>query len=193
MSDLINHFVRTLAKLSVKRYDRIRVLRVIARRIYWALSDLYATLYPSLPGENPYPWPYSDPEFGNFGEKEDTLVVDRSGFIIRHSTSYCAYRMKRILGHWPDRVQPKRYDAKDWAEYLTDLGFSEVEISYNGASFLGVNPNVGEYGLVVWFEPCVRYEKTDLVLVSTYFKGEYCELEVRRDDYRWFLIRRNDR
>lgn len=188
MSDLINRFARTLAKLSVKRYNKIRLFRVVARHAYWALSDLYTALYPPLPGENPYPWPYVDPKFGDFEDAEDTLVVDRLGFVIRHSTSYCAYRMRRVLGYWPYRVQPKRYDAKDWAEYLGDLGFSEVKIDYNGGFYLGVNPNIGEHGLVVWLEPWLRYEKTDLILVSTYLSGEYCELEVRPEDYRWFSI-----
>lgn len=194
-------FIRELGKRSVERYNHCKPLRFLCRTTYRTLSRLHCTfsshqlcleyLATTDPTKkiNIYPWPYRDPTFGNYGEEVDTLVVDQLGFVIRHSTSYCAYRLKVALGYWPKRKQRKRYDAKNWQEYLSDLGFTEVvDCPDDEHCYIGIKPDYGEFGLVVWFEHVQYLQGERTVIVSTYFNNEYQRFSALPSDYTWITI-----
>lgn len=109
-----------------------------------------------------YPWPYSDPNFPGFPEDEDALVTDPAGFVIKRSTSYAAWRIKCLTGSWPLKraYKGKRYDAKDWGEFLELNGFRALNgerpwvaemTSLNGLyAYVGIDAKAGEFGQLYW-------------------------------------------
>lgn len=107
-----------------------------------------------------YPWPYADPDFPGFPEDEDALVTDPAGFVIKRSTSYMAWCIYCYTGRWPRRraYEGKRYDAKDWGEFLELNGFRSLKgerpwidhaMPFLDA-YIGINPKAGEFGQLYW-------------------------------------------
>lgn len=173
----------TLGKFSRRRH----------RRKYRAIAESFAAMESCLLHTQPqladsrkidtYPWPYCDHNFAYWAENDDarhyTLISDPSGFAIRHSTSYCAWKICEATGHWPRRVTPRRFDAKDWLRtedyqqgFLPEAGFYSVRgVPEPGSHYVGINPEFGEFGTVVWYEgPHPDY---GYVYLSTYRNGEY--------------------
>lgn len=148
---------------------------------------------------NTYPWPYSDPDFASWPEISDpdssTLVLDQSGFVVKHSTSYCAYKIFEATGKWPKASRTYRwflrtsaklpgerndgkFEAKDWVQFLDEAGYNRVlsptQLT-NDFRCVGIDPNKGESGMVVWFES-IRYGEVTrgkFVEYSTYLNGKY--------------------
>lgn len=147
------------ARYSVKKYNSCRPLRVICRKIYQGMVSLDARLTPPE-RKLGYPWPYCDPGFPGFPEDEDALVTDPAGFVVQRSTSYVAWRIKCLTGEWPRQraYKGKRYDAKDWGEFLELNGFRDLKggqpwvgykIPFRDA-YVGINREMGEFGQVFW-------------------------------------------
>ena len=170
-----------LAKYSVDRWNRIRPLRRICRIGYQKIGEYFAdsdkTPLSKWHMYNTYTLPYRDdvnfadwPEDsirGNF-----TLVTDPAGFVVRHSTSYCAWKIRELTGYWP-RIHNirNRYHAGNWLGYLTELGYTKVvpftELK-RGRHYIGIDKSVERYGLVVWLEDVMVTDSMVMCVTSTY-------------------------
>ena len=195
-----------LAKYSLPTFNKNRPLRALCRQGYWFLGELYHRFSPlhrrnlsmMENGEilDTYPWPYSDMFFGRCIESEDEIysaVVDPSGCVTKSVTSYCAYKIKETTGHWPKcESKQRRFDAKDWREFLREAGYWEVD-EYPSKNFyyVGIRDSIlRPYGEVVWFE---RYEREpECVLVTTYDQRTFVPKIVRTPDYIWVKIARRE-
>lgn len=136
---------------------------------------------------NTYPWPYSDSGFANWREYPDNLITDQSNFVVKYATSYCAWKIFEYTGHWPQRCSKERFDAKRWVQFLAEAGYPNiVDKLERERHYVGINPNIGEYGLVVWAEGgAVENGHTT---VSTYYNKEYCFTVVDVKQYIWVEI-----
>ena len=179
------------AKYSVKRWNKIRPFRKLCRLAYqemeWMFEDKIGIDNEEAEAEgysviNPYPRLYRDPRFASWEEDDDCLVSDPSGFVIRHSTSYCAYLIAlEKCFEWPRRKTKKRYDAKDWQEFLAECGYRRVVSGKQldrVHEYVGILPDEGQYGLVVWFErrSYRRHDDGDkepIIFASTYRDGRF--------------------
>ena len=113
------------ARQSCAAWQPIRIIRVICRHIYRSIMESGAKEYP-----------YANPKFANWQESDGnfyTLVTDSSGFVIRRSTSYVAWLMKKHCGSSPKLPKPgprkpgeHRFDAKHWGEILEYNGWQKV-------------------------------------------------------------------
>lgn len=198
------------ARYSVTRYNKIRPLRLLSRKAYQLLSTLYCWFSPKhhhdlaliKRGEilDTYPYPYSDPFFANWPESDDdnnySLVPDPSGCVVKYCTSYCAYKIYETVGKWPKRTSKRRrFDAKDWREFLSEAGYWEVDYRPSkNFYYVGVRTHpYRTYGEVVWLE---RYEgegnSNDIVLVTTYDHKMFVSKLVRVPDYTWVKIARRE-
>ena len=107
---------------------------------------------------NTYPWPYCEPWFADWEEVDKkecySLVSDRAGFIVRHSTSYCAWKINETTGSWP--VRPRCMsccDAAHWHRLLFHNNYrNTVKRPEAGKNYVGIAPSHSKYGEVVWFE-----------------------------------------
>ncbi len=200
---LMNFF----ARMSVTRYNKCRPARRLFRKLYQLCSMLYCLFSPlhhrnlsmMKNGEiiNTYPWPYNDLLFANWSESDKdndySLVPDPSGCVVKYATSYCAYKIYETTGHWPKRTSTRRrFDAKDWREFLREAGYYEVDHAPSKNFFyvgIRTHPYRSVYGEVVWFE---RYdeESVDAVLVTTYDHKIFVPKIVRTPDYIWVKIAR---
>ena len=147
------------ARQSCAAWQPNRIVRVICRHIYRFIMENGAEEYP-----------YANPKFANWQESDGnfyTLVTDSSGFVIRRSTSYVAWMMKKHCGSSPKLPKPgprepgeHRFDAKHWGEILEYNGWQKVSKadwpSYYDIRidrrFIGVIADADEFGLLVWFK-----------------------------------------
>lgn len=208
MLDLANFF----AKYSCPKWNQNRLLRKICRTGYQRLSQKWiqrrearlrrpvrhrpprkladhAIKIAPEDWHNTYPWPYREEQFADWeaddSPQEYNLISDPSGFVIRHSTSYCAWKIREATGRWPMQHGDswQRFDAKNWEEFLklnhgrritADSDMSFIADSYG---YVGILPQQGEYGQVVWLESIyVKFrEKVKHLdyLVSTYENQRY--------------------
>lgn len=157
------------AKNSCPAWQPVGFIRRISRIIYRSImeNDISAN----------YRYPYAEPEFANWPESDDgrnyTLISDSAGFVIRHSPSYCAWRIKRRTGKWPKRPTPGKrapgehaFDAKHWDELLEFNGWQRRESGptpFDDTKFIGIIKDEGEFGQLVWLETYITY-----YAVSTY-------------------------
>ena len=157
-----------LAKNSISKNQKNRVVRGLCRKNYQFLAALYCAISPSFislqnlqeKGElvDTYPWPYREKWFADWAEcglKEGyTLVCDRAGFVIKHSTSYCAWKINELTGSWPERPRCMvSCDAKHWHQLLFHNYYrNTVKRPEAGKHYIGIAPSHGEHGEVVWFE-----------------------------------------
>lgn len=193
-----------LAKYSCSKWNKCRPLRVICRHGYRAIAKHYAKL--SVKATD-YPWPYCDPQFANWEEDDGALVTDPANFVIRHSTSYCAWRIRELTGKWPAqkvvardethaqeiRSRERPHDAKYWVEFLQaqDCYIAVAETVHPMHHYIGIDPDYGEYGLVVWFESTrynAKHDCVDRALVSTYENKQYVRKEVLFSDFTWVEV-----
>ena len=177
------------ARESCAAWQRNRIIRVIYRHIYRFIMETGAKEYP-----------YADPRFAKWQESDGnfyTLITDSSNFVIRRSTSYVAWMMKKHCGSSPKLPKPgprkpgeHRFDAKHWGEILEYNGWQKVSKadwpSYQDIldkrRFIGIMPDADEFGLLVWFNNA-RFniiESPVIWLVSTYkdFKEQNLEIPV---------------
>lgn len=178
------------ARFSVRRWNRIRVLRGICRAAYRGMGNVYtARRQKRHPGMayygaavNTYPWPYSDPNFAPWEEDDReesyTLITDPANFVIRRSTSYVAWKIFELTGRWPlERGnEGKIFHAKYWQEFLRLNGYDKIVTQpERGHYYVGIIPSEGEFGQVVWFEGLSPLSCSDLPIytVSTYTDFKY--------------------
>ena len=103
------------ARESCAAWQPKRIIRIIYRHIYRFIMETGAEEYP-----------YADPDFAKWQESDGnfyTLITDSSNFVIRRSTSYVAWMMKKYCGSSPKLPKPgprkpgeHRFDAKHWGE-----------------------------------------------------------------------------
>lgn len=202
------------AKYSTVRWNRVRALRVLCQKAYQRMAMRYIKSSAQhevsqsylLGGDcvNTYPWPYRDSNFAAWMEadrtsrelsrrkREDALVVDHLQFVVRHPTSYCAWKIYEQTGRWLRRPAGFQWHARYWQELLATNGFKET-VAGEGIKpehhYVGILPDVGEDGLVVWFErPTMTCSKDGLTLrfdgmlmVSTYLPPNHRYARLRKE------------
>lgn len=191
----MTHLANFFAKHSVDRWNRCRPLRVLCRSLYQGMSAIYifcaGDYYYTFGGCSrsefdpkffeircdTYPWPYSKWIFAHWEEcnipGSYTLVPDPAGFVVHHSTSYCAWKIRECTGRWPKRRQPGvTYHAKDWQAFLAENGYTKV-VDSPAESLLqncvGIDPGRGEFGQVYWYEGAHLVETEHSPVVCTGF------------------------
>ena len=129
---------------------------------------------------NTYPWPYVNPRFANWTEAPDTLVLDPSGFIIRHSMSYCAWKIFELTGKWPKVKTETHIEPKYFHYYLSLLGYNDVQLSLDfNHRYVGIDPRYGDNGEVFWYE---RKGIAGGAVVSTYRDRQYHYRLIEEED-----------
>lgn len=164
----IDQVVNFFAKNSVTKFQKNRVIRGACRASYRGLSNLYCAVSPEYIRlqtlhekdilVDTYPWPYRESWFANWEEDDSkwgySLVSDPAGFIVKRSTSYCAWKINEAFGLWLER--PKwlpSCDAKHWHRLLHDNGYrNTVKRPEPGKHYVGIAPSNGLHGECVWFE-----------------------------------------
>ena len=144
------------AKYSCTKWNKIRAIRVMFRIIYHAIMEIGAADYP-----------YANREFAKWPESGITAIVDSWDFVIRHCTSYCAWMVWLYTGRRLKKPKPgfrepdeNAWDAKHWDKLLPYNGWQPVnDLTYLvtmrntlGCYCIGLIPDEGKYGLVVWLE-----------------------------------------
>lgn len=192
MMEMLNRW----ALKSVSANNSNRVSRVLHRFLYQAVARLYCvfsrdwrlrkSMYENGCFElDTYAWPYCSPEFAGWPEEEGWLISDSCGFVIRHSTSYCAQKLHEISGRWLRHGRGEIYHAKDWLQLLEINGYDEiVREPRDGNAYIGVIPDYGEYGLVVWFEQM----EGRLAVFSTYRDGKHLVSRETPDHATWVRV-----
>lgn len=197
-----------LAKYSCSKWNCCRILRAICRFSYRYLGESSAKKWSRrklwegiVRGDNTYPWPYSDTSFARWPEDEGALVSDPAGMVIKHSTSYCAWKIREVTGVWPTRpivptneehaaeiAQRERpSDAKYWRDFLAAQGYTEIcVVPHNGYNYVGIDPSYGKWGLVVWFEEEGR--ASDCAIISAYIDKRFEYVQVSARDFVWIKI-----
>lgn len=189
------------AKLSCSKWNKCRFTRRIHRAAYRKMAEKYwhsadhqikMELYLSGRHEiNTYPWPYSDKGFANWPESDQsddyTLISDQSGCVVKYATSYCAWKIYEATGEWPTKKSNVRLDAKNWIQFLAEAGYTKQVSGVslrNGAHYVGIDPNRGEWGVVVWFEAI----QGDRLEYSTYYNKQYYYGLGFAKDFEWVEI-----
>ncbi|MBR2709140.1 hypothetical protein IKE98_02325 [Candidatus Saccharibacteria bacterium] len=187
------------AKYSCPEWNKIRILRKFCRLRYQKTAERYwmspegsqlTRRYKAGEVIDTYPKPYCLQGFANWPEKGDkknyNLISDQSLCVIKYPTSYCAWKIFEETGTWPRKTSSERLDAKRWVQFLQEAGYSKVvDHPSEGHRYVGVNPDIGEWGLVVWLE---EKHKKGKVLVSSYVKKRYKKWWVKEKDFTWVLI-----
>ncbi|MBR3236540.1 hypothetical protein IKF92_02595 [Candidatus Saccharibacteria bacterium] len=138
-----------------------------------------------------YPLPYSHPDFANWEEdnsKEDySLVPDQSNCVVKHDTSYVAYKIYEATGSWPQKKTKEEIDAKNWGQFLKEAGYETiVEKPIKNGYFVGINPDKGEHGIVVWYEGTLI---DGSVITTTYKNKTYTINKENPSDFIWIKIK----
>ena len=148
------------ARESCAAWQPKRIIRIIYRHIYRFIMETGAEEYP-----------YADPDFAKWPESDGnfyTLITDSSNFVIRRSTSYVAWMMKKYCGSSPKLPKPgprkpgeHRFDAKHWDEILDYNGWQKVSKAewpsyqdmFDKRHFIGIlaDDNNNDFGLLLWF------------------------------------------
>lgn len=141
---------------------------------------------------NTYPWPYCDPHFADWEEDDDakhyTLITDQSNCVVRYATSYVAWKIFEETGIWPQKTSNTRLDAKNWVQFLAEAGYTKVvERPKDCRHYVGIKPDEGEWGIVVWFER-EAFFKEDYAVVSTYINKEHRVGSVFIYEFTWVEI-----
>ena len=198
--------LNTWAQLSCANWSKDKLAREFYRRKcrdvaseYWTSPEHQALMKRYRNGDhslNTYPWPYSDKNFANWPESDDedtySLITDPSDQIIKHSTSYCAWKIYETTGKWPRKSSKEKLDADRWLQFLAEAGYTRVlkrgkELKMFN-HYVGVNPNEGESGLVVWMEFASDPDE-HWATVSSYVDKRYKVWAVDTNNYRWVLIK----
>lgn len=177
MSSLKIMVANFFAKQSCAAWQSNRVIRKICRKAYRLIMESGAKSYP-----------YKNTDFANWPESDGdfyTLITDSANFVIRHSTSYVAWMMKKYCGGWPKLPVPgprmpgeHKFDAKHWDEVLEFNGWQRVSKASwptqldteKGIHFIGIQANEGEFGQLFWF---VGHEEDDFREISYWHTVTY--------------------
>ncbi len=178
---------------------------MIRRNVWGDKNDLFSPLLTTLEMRryriypDTYPWPYREKDFASWEFSDETgnytLICDPAGFVVRHCTSYCAWKIRELTGRWPKkRSSRKMYHAKYWQEFLAENGFTVIVDSPEDrpeGCYVGIEVDRGEYGQVYWYEKQVRdwdglsRSRMGVALATlemdctTYMDGQFksCEIE----------------
>ncbi|MDO4889559.1 MAG: hypothetical protein Q4A25_02635 [Candidatus Saccharibacteria bacterium] len=188
------------AKLSCPKWDKFRPLRHFARNRYRKLaqkcweSEVWQRKIKQYKSGNwnidTYPGPYYHQYFADWEENDSpegyNLISDQSNCVIKYSTSYCAWKIFEATGVWPQKISKERLDAKRWVQFLAEAGYTEVVKDLDPRYYyVGINPDIGEWGLVVWLE---SIEDKDEVIVSSYPDKRHQWWATEKDAYTWVKI-----
>ena len=195
------------ALLASPTFNQSALLRWYHRRSYWRIAEReYASAHHQtrvaryLSGErnlNTYVFPYVNQNFApwsqNVYSNDYASVLDPSGCPVRHSTSYCAYKIRELTGSWIKTCPNLASDAKHWVQFLCEAGFSDVlspeTVPDVAAHYVGVSTDLAhdKDGLVVWFEGYSgNYPGT--VQVSTFIGFQYTFATEDWRKYIWVKI-----
>ncbi len=163
------------------------------------------------PLKDTYPWPYRESDFADWPEEnmpgEYTLVSDPVGFVVKHPTSFCAWKIRELTGRWPQKRQPGvTYHAKNWQEFLALNGYTRVLTALTENLYgwnVGILPEVGEFGDLLWYEYAMtKWDakgengrlagKVTGFVCTTYRQGKFCEVNLSLEEARqiiWVKIR----
>ena len=200
-----------LAKNSVTRFQERRLIRGICRNGYKELADLYCVLSPQFIKQqnlaekgiivDTYPWPYRESWFADWEETDKkecySLVGDHAGFIVKHSTSYCAWKINELTRSWPERPKCMHdCSAAHWHRLLFLNGFrNTVKRPSPGRHYIGIMPSHYDHGEVVWFEgykdgfSCEKENDTDgFIIFSTYRDKKFFVGAAPAEWYIWVEI-----
>ena len=182
------------AKYSCTKWNKIRVIRVTFRITYHAIMEIGAVDYP-----------YANREFAKWPESGTTAIVDAWGFVIRHCTSYCAWMVWRCTGKGLKKPKPgfrkpgeNAWDAKHWDELLlyngwqpvNDLSSLVAKRNIPGCCCIGLIPDEGRYGLVVWLEDIEGNELRCTELHYTTYRKYFMEtgkINARSTRVTWYV------
>lgn len=184
-----------LAQKSCSKWNKNSMTRLLYRKgyqdivnRYWQSIEcqervnLYKSGYHTI---DTYPWPYSDPKFANWAENNEpdcsTLVLDKSGFVVKSAASYCAYKIFEATGRWPQKKTTHGFDeVKDWVQFLKEAGYDHlVDCPCYNYEFVGVSQSA-----VVWFE----HIHAGLIEYSTYQNKKYIYSTANSSDFIWVEI-----
>lgn len=195
--------VNTWAQKSCIKWNKCRLSRKLYRKKYrkaaqkfWESPDSLKTIKRYQEGAhyiNTYPWPYKEPSFANWTEDDSqtdySLISDQSGCAIRHSTSYCAWKIFEATGTWPQKTSAERLNAKHWQQFLAEAGYTNIATELEPDHYyVGINQSKGECGIVVWYE--AGAEKTSSkVCVSSYIEGKHKLWWDTISDFIWIKIK----
>ena len=178
---------RFLMKLSM--FDKEHVEAVHVNK-----SELYLR-------KNSYPPLFADKRFASWQfdcETDGNLITDPSNFVIRYPTSYCNYKIWEATGEWLRRPKSEqlyqvmtgyhlpergRFDARHWIGLLRFNGYWEdsgLNYPLNGHHYVGLIPDVGEWGMLFWYE----YGKRNEIFVSTYENFNYVLRPLTQEEMR---------
>lgn len=149
------------AKRSCPAWQSNKAIRKACRKIYRFLMETGAKSYP-YENIDFAPWEESDGDFY-------TLITDSNNNVIRRSTSYVAWMMKRYCGGWPKKPTPEKrepgehaFDAKHWDEVLSFNGWDRIpdgfwplwprEGTVETYHYIGILPDEGEFGQLLWLD-----------------------------------------
>lgn len=178
------------ARFSVDRWNKIPPLRYLCRLAYQKIGEYFADANKPTNSKwcmfNTYPLPYRDDvNFANWPEiavrGNYTLITDPSGFAVRHDTSYCAWKLRELTGHWPRAKSQYYFHSHHWREFLSRLGYRTVvpfaELQ-DGHHYIGIDTTIRPRGRVVWFETATTSADGETVscTVSTYRRREYVNI-----------------
>ena len=183
-----------------------KILRRLCRYTFWGIASLDTHLHPRHESLgfliDTYPRVYLS--VGQWRETNDALVVDPANFVLGYATSYCAWKIRELTGHWPTNPvnivdteeyaeRERKHDAKYWLEFLgaQDCCCGIVPSTYglhNGHHYIGVQPDYGEYGLVVWFEQEADPNDPTKVWATSYIDKKFWGDKVRISDFTWVKI-----
>lgn len=154
----------------------------------------------SLAGEfwyNTYPWPYVSPEFADWEEiytgEDRTLVTDESGCIVKHDTSYIAWKIRETTGYWPMETAFTKFSTLHWMRFLGNSDYKELaEKPSPGGKYVGIYPAEMGETVAFWYEATRMYEglkdhKT--VIVSTYRDKEFKLYRLNPSILTWVKIK----
>lgn len=139
-----------------------------------------------------YPWPYREQDFANWEEDDSSdgysLISDQSGCVVKYATSYCAWKIFEATGTWPQKTSKERLDARRWVQFLAEAGYTEV-VDYleAGHHYVGIDPDVGEWGIVVWLDGYI--DNSPVGYMSSYRNGEFVTWIDDIHCYTWVKIK----
>ena len=188
-----------IARDSCYRWQKNRWWRRINRYRYRKMAEKYwcskehqevmARYKGGVKDTNTYPWPYSDEGFADWTEIDGMIVSDQSGYTVRHSTSYCAWKIFEATGNWPKKRSVRCYSSRRWQKFLAKIGYTEVvpaeELDPEHHCYVGIRRDEHDWSLVVWAEQKVEDGE---IAVSSYVDGEYEFWEIDPDKYTWVKI-----
>ena len=174
----------------------------VAAEAYWRSEKHQRLMYKYRSGDhcvNTYPWPYCEAGFANWEESADkdtySLILDQSGCVVKHSTSYCAWKIFEITGRWPQRTSHEQLDARHWVQFLAEAGYAEVlkdkEMPKMFSYYVGIKrpeKDRSKSGQVVWMEFASDPED-HWATVSSYVDKKYKIWTVDTYDFQWVFIK----